>query len=92
MLLTETKNIDSFVMKVVQDLGFQHSFVVSAIGSSRGSVIMWNDGVKVRFLGNTTINNTDMYIVDGCNVFCLTYIYGNPVLKYRQSIMGETYY
>lgn len=73
MVLVETKNMDSFVHKVVEE----HSFVVSAKGTSGGLVIMWNDGVKVRFLGNPTLNATDMYIEEDCNVLCLTYIYGH---------------
>lgn len=57
------------------------SYVVSAKGTTGGLVIMWNDGVKVRFFGNPTLNATDMYIEEDCNAFCLTYIYGHPVLK-----------
>lgn len=86
IFLIETKNVDNVVYKLVKDLGYEHSFVVSAKGSSGGLGIMWNDRVKINFLGNPTLNATDMYVVDGCNVFCLTYIYGHPVLKYRHEL------
>ncbi|KAF8109237.1 hypothetical protein N665_0100s0026, partial [Sinapis alba] len=85
LLLIETKNVDSYVRKIVKEQGYKHSFVISAVGISGGLVIMWDDAVKIHFLGNPTLTNTNMYIDDVTNVFCLTYIYGNPILKYRQS-------
>lgn len=86
IILIETKHADNFVQKVVKDLGYENSFVVSAKGSSGGLVIMWNKVVKVNFFGNPSLNNTDMYIEDGSNVFCLTYIYGHPVMKNRHEM------
>lgn len=56
MVFVETKNVDSYVNKVVKDLGNDQSFVVSAKGSSGWSVMMWNDMAKVIFFGNHTLN------------------------------------
>lgn len=47
IILIETKHADNFVQKVVKDLGYENSFVVSAKGSSGGLVIMWNKVVKL---------------------------------------------
>lgn len=44
--------------------------------SSGGLVMRWNDGVKIYFSGIFFLNKIDMYVEYGCNIFCLTYIYG----------------
>lgn len=84
MLLVETKNVDKYVNSVIKDLGYTHSFVVSARGSSGGLAMMWNDEVKIHFLGTPSLNKSDMYVEDGSNIFCLSYIYGHPELKSRK--------
>lgn len=51
---------------------------------------MWNEQqVKLKFLGTTALNRTYMYVEDGSDVFCLSYIYGNPELKYRKMLWEQ---
>lgn len=83
MLLVETKNVDSLVQDLARDLGYKNFFVIPAKGSSGGAAFFWNDGVGLSFLGNPSLYNTDMCIQEGTNTFWLSYIYGNPVVKYR---------
>lgn len=78
ILLVETKHVDSYVNNLAKDLEYDHCFVIPAKGSSGGVAIMWKDGVKIHFLGNPSMNKTDMYVEDGSKLFCLSYIYGNP--------------
>ncbi|KAF8095800.1 hypothetical protein N665_0322s0020 [Sinapis alba] len=85
MLLVETKNVNSLVKGLAKDLGYQNSVVVYASGSSGGSVIFWNDRVKLNFLDNPNLYCTNMAVEDGINTFWLSYIYGNPVKRYIEN-------
>lgn len=91
MLLVETKNVDKVVHKLAKDLGYRNVRVVSAVGSSGGAAFFWNDGVKISFLNNPNLYCTDMCVEDGTKTFWLSYIYGNPVLKYRNIQWKKTY-
>lgn len=83
MLLVETKNVDTVVQDLAKDLGYKNFLVILANDSSGGAAFFWNDGVGLSFLGNPSLYNTDMCVQEGTNTFWLSYIYGNPVVKYR---------
>ncbi|KAF8118563.1 hypothetical protein N665_0004s0044 [Sinapis alba] len=85
MLLVETKNVNSLVEGLAKDLGYHNLVIVPASGSSGGAAIFWNDRVKVRFLDNPNLYCNHMSVEDDTNLFWLSYIYGNPVKKYREN-------
>ncbi|KAF8115084.1 hypothetical protein N665_0030s0125, partial [Sinapis alba] len=65
MLLTETKNVDSFVKNLAVELGYQKFFIVPANGSSGGEdFFFWNDRVKLSFLENPSLYCTNMVVED----------------------------
>lgn len=84
ILLVETKHVDSYVKQLAKDLGYQNVFVVSANGSSGGVAVFWSERVRITMLDNPTLYCTNMCIQDGTNTFWMSYIYGNPVAKYRK--------
>lgn len=85
MFLIETKNGYDVVDKLCKDLNYAHSFVIPANGRSRGLAIFWNVFVQLTLVSNPQVYHSDMYIRDGTNIFCLSYIYDNFIEKYRSS-------
>lgn len=69
---------------LAKDLGYNNSFVVPARGSSGGAAFFWNDRVKIHFLDNPNLYCTNMTVEDESNIFWLSYVYGNPIRKFRQ--------
>lgn len=84
LFLVETKNKDSYVHQLGAELQFHHHFLLSPDGLSGGLAIFWRDTVQCDFLSPPTLYYTDMYVSDGRDTFCMTYIYGNPERKPRQ--------
>lgn len=84
MLLVETKNVNSLVQSLATELGYGNVKIVPACGSSGGAAIFWNNRVKISFLNDPILYHTNMCVEDGTKTFWLSYIYGNPVTKYRQ--------
>lgn len=84
MLLVETKNVDTIVQNLAQDLGYKNSFVISANGSSGGAAFFWSDRVKINFLDSPSLYCTHMSVENETNVMWLSYIYGNPDVRYRK--------
>ncbi|KAG7572532.1 Reverse transcriptase domain [Arabidopsis suecica] len=84
MFLIETKNKDSYVQQLGNQLHFNHQVLVSPDGLSGGLAIFWKDTVKCDFLSHPTLNDTDIYVSEGPVMFCLTYVYGNPERQPRQ--------
>ncbi|KAH0868705.1 hypothetical protein HID58_075727, partial [Brassica napus] len=78
-----TKNVISLVQSLASELGYWNVKIVPAFGSS-GVAMFWSDRVKISFLNDHTLYCTNMCVEDGTNTFWLTYIYGNPVIKYIQ--------
>lgn len=83
ILLVETKHVNSYVRQVAKELGYQNTFFVPAHGSSGGAAVFWNERVRISLLDNPTLYCTNMRVEDGTNTFWMSYIYGNPVAKYR---------
>ncbi|KAG7599644.1 hypothetical protein ISN44_As06g038180 [Arabidopsis suecica] len=86
LFLVETKNKDAYVQNLGRELQFVHSFLVPPEGLSGGLAIFWKDTVKCDFLDTPTLNYTHMYVSEGPNTFCLTYVYGNPERRPRQQM------
>ncbi|XP_024016463.1 uncharacterized protein LOC112089875 [Eutrema salsugineum] len=83
MLLTETKIGYDAVNKLCKDLNYAHSFVLLADGLSGGLTIFWDVNIELTVGASPSFFTTDVYIADGANIFCLSYIYGHPILKTR---------
>lgn len=58
-------------------------FVLSANGFSGGLAIFWDVHIQLNLVSPPTLYQTDMYLTDGDNRFCFTYVYGNPMVKYH---------
>lgn len=86
MFLVETKNKDSYVQQLGKDLHFSHQILVSPDGLSGGLAIFWRNTVQCEVLSPPSLHYTDLYITEGSNTFCLTYIYGHPERKPRQQM------
>lgn len=79
----ETKNGYDYVHRLGKELGYAHYFVILFNGFSGELAIFWNDEMKCDFIRQPTLHLTYMYNTEGQSTYCLTYVYGNPVKKFR---------
>lgn len=86
MFLIETKNNVKYVQNISRRLSYPHCFVLPAEGLSGGLGIFWKDEIRCDFVRPPTLHYTYIYIYEGAEVFCLTYVYGNPRRQQRSRL------
>ncbi|KAG7548894.1 Endonuclease/exonuclease/phosphatase, partial [Arabidopsis suecica] len=85
MFLMETKQKLGYMSELKNSLGYDNLVTVEPLGLSGGLALMWKNSYKVEVLSK------DKRIIDtkislGSIVFCVTFVYGDPVRANRQVV------
>lgn len=85
MFLMETKQKLGYMSELKNSLGYDNLVTVELLGLSGGLALMWKNSYKVEVLSK------DKRIIDTkislCSiVFCVTFVYGDPVRANRQVV------
>ena len=85
LFLSETKNRKSLLQNLQVDLGYDQLFIVEPIGQSVGLALFLMDDLQVNILlSNNRMIDVEA-VTDGVKV-CMTFVYGDPVLEWREQV------
>ncbi|KAG7594321.1 Endonuclease/exonuclease/phosphatase superfamily [Arabidopsis thaliana x Arabidopsis arenosa] len=85
LFLSETKNERSVLEERQLDLGYDNLFTVEPEGNSGGLALLYSNDYPTTVLSFTNRLIDVETIIDGNKVF-LSFVYGDPVVKYRENV------